>query len=357
MLLQLLAVLTVAWLPLSATALGLGEVEIYSRLGEPLQSTVELRGVDSWTPAQLNATAIIEARSDQSIQIQASIVQSLADTFVVLSSRSAVEAPLLAVSLQVETPQGKVQRSYTLALTLPGSQAAKSSSQRELPRSPALPAVAKNAGGAKVSAVNLPIIEQSVEVYQPSQPMVSSLADAAQVDSAPYLIGDQQSDSASTRADWHWSLWVLLVAAIAAGVRVFNRTREPVNKDSLGVGAINNSVALDSSIETNPMAVIDFTPTSVVANAPAIDSQASSGEPPKAVQPFEESTIRSVEFSPMDVSAEDSAFASEPLLAKPSTVEQLARDLASCYENLGEPALAARLLRAVRTTGKLEASS
>ncbi len=46
---RLLALLLVACLPLSAAALSLGDVETRSRLGDPLQSTVALRGVDSWT--------------------------------------------------------------------------------------------------------------------------------------------------------------------------------------------------------------------------------------------------------------------------------------------------------------------
>lgn len=108
-----------AALPAPVAALGLGELNVATPLGEPLQAVVELRGVAQWSERQVSVTASAELPGQPPQRLTARFEQSLAGATVLISSRQRFDAPLFQLQLVIQTPVAELQRSYSVALALP----------------------------------------------------------------------------------------------------------------------------------------------------------------------------------------------------------------------------------------------
>ena len=122
---QAFLALCVVLLPLTVSAAGLGKLDIFSALGEPLNAEVELLLV---TPEELDSLSANLASSEQyaaqgiektAIQqnIQTTVSKKPNGTTVIkLTSNQAVTDPFLDILIQVVWSSGQLSREYTLLL-------------------------------------------------------------------------------------------------------------------------------------------------------------------------------------------------------------------------------------------------
>jgi pilus assembly protein FimV len=125
---QIFLVLFFALLPLTSSATGLGKLNVFSALGEPLNAEIELL---SATPEELAALTVSLASEElyaaqglnkTAIQqtIKAVVNQKPnGSSFIQLSSSQAVTDPFLDILIQVTWSDGQLSREYTLLLDPP----------------------------------------------------------------------------------------------------------------------------------------------------------------------------------------------------------------------------------------------
>lgn len=308
----------------AAAGLGLGELDVASPLGEPLQAVVALRGVEQWSERQLSVTASAQLPGQPAQRLSASFEQSMAGAALLISSRQRINAALFEVELTVHTPAGELQRNYSVALALPAEPAASAVPSLEPLELPAAPAV------AVVQALPDALAEPA------SAPAATSSAALAVGHPAPPVF---QSIPPPADGGCWWT--AALVAAALIGVSGGLRTRL-----KLRAARRRRQPAPAAAPQPSQRAAIAY----VATPAPEPDSELDA-EPVKtaaAVQsPLSFQLVEAVTPSAAAAQPEPSrrtiTFDSAVCDGQPDTAEALAEQLAGCYDSLGEPQLAAAL--------------
>ena len=109
-------------------ALGLGEVEVHSRLSAPLRATLPLTDVDGVDPRRMRValadeTAFEQAGLSRGLMargIDFSIERHAGELVVAMRSEQPVQDPFLDLLLDIDWPDGRVLRQVTLLLDPPG---------------------------------------------------------------------------------------------------------------------------------------------------------------------------------------------------------------------------------------------
>ncbi len=101
-----------------AGAVGLGEVQQNSSLGQPLHAVIPVTDVGEWNKdqlkIQLSGLSESEARS-----IKATVKGSGATQAITLTTKDPVSEPHVSFTLQISWPEGSLQRNYQLLLDPP----------------------------------------------------------------------------------------------------------------------------------------------------------------------------------------------------------------------------------------------
>ena len=122
---QMLLVLCIALVPLAASATGLGKLNVFSSLGEPLNAEIELLSVPPEAMTTLTAGLASQeqylAQGIEKTAIQQSIKANIAKRpdgalVIQLTSEQAVTDPFLDMLVQVVWSDGQLSREYTLLI-------------------------------------------------------------------------------------------------------------------------------------------------------------------------------------------------------------------------------------------------
>jgi pilus assembly protein FimV len=117
--------------PLSAFALGLGDVHLHSALGERLQADIDLLSVNQAEAGDINVSLASQETFDKVglersailMFLKFAVVQGSAGSYSVnVTSREPINEPFLDFLVEVEWKSGRVLREYTLLLDPPSSQ-------------------------------------------------------------------------------------------------------------------------------------------------------------------------------------------------------------------------------------------
>ncbi len=331
------AQLCAALLCSAAAGLGLGELEIASPLGEPLQAAVALRGVEQWSERQLSVTASAQLPGQPAERLNASFEQSMAGAALLISSRQRINAALFELQLTVHTPAGELQRSYSVALALPAVTAASRVPPLQPPAGPvASAAQLQPSEPAAPSAAPPPI---TTAVLAPTR----SAPQAATASPSPI----QPAAATGSRGRW-WT--AALIAAALLGLAIKLRARLT---PGAGRPRRQPAAAVAAAAPARPRAAIAYvappsTPVSVPAAKPAAKPVGDMAAPAAAARsplPFQlvetaEPPAAALRAAPSrrTISFDDSARG-----AQSESADTLAEQLAGCYDSLGEPQLAAAL--------------
>ncbi len=145
-LIRKLAVLAAGMVPFAAWSLGLGEIQVSSKLNQPLSAQIELLYDDVSEPESTEvslAAAEDFARvgldaSSLDVDLNFAIITSPAGRYVIaVSSDQPVTDPFVDFLIEVNWPNGRLLREYVVLLDPPISGSAEVSSAPPQPRSPA----------------------------------------------------------------------------------------------------------------------------------------------------------------------------------------------------------------------------
>jgi pilus assembly protein FimV len=171
----------------NAMALGLGEAELDSFLGKPLNARIPVFSADNLDAEQLNVRllSVVDAASDSTLSnLESSkiVIRKEIDAsgrgVIYLQSQVPLNEPFLNFILQVRWPAGSLQREYTLLLDLP-------------PASPG--------GGGRTAQSNAPAIEA---VSPPNT--VANRRPASGLSATPIV--DDGDSYITARGDTLWSI-------------------------------------------------------------------------------------------------------------------------------------------------------
>ena len=363
MLIRALTLITLCWLPLAAVALGLSEPRFASVLGEPLQASLVVRGVEQWSERQVSVAAVAELPGQGEQHLQATLVQSMAGATLLLSSRARIDAPLFQLQLTVHTPTGQLQRRYSVSLpVLRNAQRTADPVWSQTPNARAIPPSLESslmAAAAPVSAA--PAVQDSSQ----STAAVDSVAESSRdngTDSVPDKGAETHSDPqppaplaspVQLGPPLLAAVGLLLGGLLAAGL--WRRRQRVADRVALRRQHLSPATAAPAGPAVRRAhQPIEFVPGLTDQSSPSRDD-----DWPQPTVPGEPSqSRRSVEFSwPCEQSAakqrvsESTAAESSTVVeslptANPAAAESLAEQLASCYRQLGAPALAQRVLAA-----------
>jgi pilus assembly protein FimV len=102
----------------TAQALTVSEIELHSRLNEPLDARVRLDGISS---TQLESLVIKIIRGDDNvgrslINLDHEVVADGAASYVQITSRELVREPVVMFTLELSWSEGRLLREYTMLL-------------------------------------------------------------------------------------------------------------------------------------------------------------------------------------------------------------------------------------------------
>jgi len=125
MLRSLMLLLTL--LPSLTLALSFGDVKITSHLGEPLDAEIKIFDAERYRPEQIKVSLASEQafkrvgllRSPELSQLEFLVSRKLAQTVLSITSQEDIQQPSLEFLVEISSPDGKVERGYTLLLDPP----------------------------------------------------------------------------------------------------------------------------------------------------------------------------------------------------------------------------------------------
>lgn len=122
---QLLAAVTVIWLPFSALALSVGPIELQSNLNQALEAQIPLHNFGDLDKTQIKISLAENAfykraglyRAHWLSELDFEVIQNPDDTgFIVLRTETAIKDPVVELLINIAWPTGKMVRQYTLLL-------------------------------------------------------------------------------------------------------------------------------------------------------------------------------------------------------------------------------------------------
>lgn len=161
-----LIVALICFIPMSAFALGVGQVKVLSALNQPLNAEIPLLAATAEDLAGLNvkvSSQTFEGVGGADAEFNHAIESRGNNHFIRITSRQAIREPLLNFLLEVEWPKGRLLREFAILLNPPGFV---TRSEPEI-APPAIPPTPEKAPSKRTRP---PSSSRVAQVAQPSEP-------------------------------------------------------------------------------------------------------------------------------------------------------------------------------------------
>lgn len=103
-----------------ALAVGLGDVEQQSGLGQPFLAEVPVTGSEAWEVEELRVWLRGESSAELIQAVEVDVVEQAGERVIRLRTDKAVREPFMDLAVVLGWPEGKLRRDYAMLLDPPG---------------------------------------------------------------------------------------------------------------------------------------------------------------------------------------------------------------------------------------------